>query len=152
MKGPAIILFFIFFTCLHGFAHVREKTIGLGIAAGNPSGLSIKSWRGSDRAIDAIISWSRRELKFTVGFLKHNFIHIDSISGSFPLYYGLGSGVNINAADSDESTAGLRFSAGISYILPEEPIDIFFEMAPLIELIPKMNTRMTAVGGARYYF
>ncbi len=132
--------------------NIREKTIGTGIAVGDLSGISIKTWRAEDTAIDAVLSWWGGELKFSVNFLKHFFDIIDNGQQSYPLYYGFGTRVRIRDDDPDKSTVGLRFPGGISYIFPEAPMDAFLEVAPVVGVVPDTAFEFTAMTGLRYYF
>ncbi len=41
---------------------------------------------------------------------------------------------------------------GLAYVLQDAPIDFFFELVPLLDLIPDTDFAFNAAIGARYFF
>ena len=52
----------------------------------------------------------------------------------------------------DEKRFGIRFPLGINLYIAEAPIDIFFEIVPILNLAPKTDLDLNAALGIRYYF
>jgi len=65
-----------------------------------------------------------------------------------PFYYGIGARIKT----LDDVTLGVRVPLGLSYIFSDVPVDLFVELAPLLDLIPKTNFRINAAVGGRFYF
>ncbi len=152
MKILTALILISFFNFSFSYGAAREKSLGLGISLGPMAGISLKTWRGPESAIDAIFSWDKSKFVFSVGFLRHIFSGVEEGYDQFPLYYGLGSKVEIKNDDPDSSTVGIRFSGGISYLLPAQPLDLFLELVPVLGIVPDTDLKMEAAAGFRYYF
>ncbi len=132
--------------------------IGIGIMAGDPTGISLKQWLNDKTAVDAGIGWTfsgEDSFHLHADYLIHNFQIFDNgkMKGSLPLYYGVGGRYRYEEDDGgDDSVFGVRVPIGISYIFPEAPVDIFFELVPVLDLIPDTELELNAGVGVRYYF
>jgi hypothetical protein len=125
-----------------------KRGTGLGVIFGNPTGLSFKTWVGSNKAIDAAAAWSFRNdgsLKVQADMLWQNF---DWIDARWPVYYGLGAVVGIG----NDFRLGARVPIGISHLFESAPLDVFLEVVPRLDLIPDTKFRADAAIGIRYYF
>lgn len=127
---------------------------GVGVIVGEPTGLSFKKWIDNVRALDAGIAWSlskNESLHLHVDYLFHRFDRISNIEvkGKLPLYFGIGVRVQLNDADD---VVGVRAPLGISYLLPDAPIDLFVELVPILDIVPGTEFNLNAALGARYYF
>lgn len=135
----------------------QGRDFGLGLIAGDPSGLSLKYWKGSTNAIQGSLAWSFLEngyLRANADYLWHEYDLIKVEKGSLPLYYGPGvtrwagrirdgrSGANI----------GVRGVCGLEYIFKDAPFDIFLELAPTLDLAPSTGLWLQGGLGARHYF
>ena len=128
----------------------QNKGLGAGIIIGEPTGLSAKLWTSSNTAIDAAAAWSFREagyLHLHADFLMHSFA-IDVPEGELPLYFGLGARVLVGT----DAAIGIRIPLGIAYHFSDVPIEIFMEIAPILNLLPATEFDMNGAIGARYYF
>lgn len=128
-----------------------KKGLGIGVILGEPTGISLKLWNSRTTAIDAAAAWSFKEegkLHLHMDYLFHNFKLLKARNGKSPLYYGIGGRVKFE----EETRVGVRFPVGICYILRETPIDIFFEIVPLLELTPETELNFNASIGVRYFF
>jgi hypothetical protein len=129
----------------------QDKGFGLGIILGEPTGLSLKSWIGSKTALDFAVAWSfanNDSLHLHADYLIHNFNLLKVRKGELLFYYGIGGRVKTEK----KSRVGIRVPIGISYIFEKIPLDIFFELAPLLDLVPDTNFEITGGIGIRYYF
>lgn len=130
----------------------QDRGFGAGIIVGEPTGLSGKGWLSSTTAFDAALAWSfARETSFHihVDYLIHDF-DVFTTEEKIPLYYGIGG--RIKTGRSDEGRLGIRMVGGVAYLLRDAPIDIFFEIAPILDLTPSTDFRLNAGLGARYFF
>lgn len=139
-----------------------DDGFGVGIIVGEPTGISVKKWIGKDRAIDAAAAWSFSEndsFQFHADYLIHNFglLHTGSVGGRLPVYYGIGGRIkleNNNGSGRNDHNAliGVRIPVGISYMFPKNPVDLFFEIVPILDVAPDTRFALNAAIGARFYF
>jgi len=138
---------------LTNFSFTQDKGFGLGVIIGEPSGVSAKSWMTSTTAVDAALAWSfvdNGALHIHADYLFHNFqiISIDG-KGKLPVYYGIGARIKFG---NDDTRLAVRIPVGIDYMFGDAPVDIFLEVVPMLELIPKTKFQFNAALGARYFF
>ena len=132
--------------------------IGIGIIAGDPTGISLKQWLNDKTAVDAGIGWTfsgEDSFHLHADYLIHNFEILENgkMKGSLPIYYGIGGRYRYEEDDGGgDSVFGVRVPVGISYIFPEAPVDIFFEVVPVLDLFPDTELEINAGVGVRYYF
>ncbi len=141
----------LFVTCDIPTAYGRDG-FGFGAIVGEPTGVSVKYWIDKTTAFDAACAWSLADhspFQFHADYLIHGPSLTSDTKGSLPWYYGIGGRVkNIN----DESHIGVRVPVGVTYLVDEAPIDIFAEIAPVLDLKPSINLNLNAALGVRYYF
>lgn len=145
-----IIIFFSIFTSINSFS--QDHRFGAGIMIGEPTGINVKGWLTKNTALDIGLAWSFvRETSFHIhaDYLMHSF-DVFETTENIPLYYGIGGRIKIG--DHDKSRLGFRMVGGINYIFRGAPFDLFLEIAPILDLVPK--TELTANGGfgARFFF
>jgi len=143
----AVLFSIIFITQLYS----QDKWTGVGIIIGEPTGFSFKHWTSSTTAIDAAIAWSfinEGAFHIHADYLLHSFRLINVPEGKLPFYYGIGGRLKT----SDEARLGVRVPLGLAYIFQTAPVDIFLEVVPILDFIPKTDFRINAALGARYYF
>lgn len=133
------------------FLTAQDRGIGLGIILGEPTGVSFKNWVGRREALDVAVAWSfegEGAIHIHADYLFHNFrlFHIEK--GDLVLYYGIGARVKT----VHKTQVGVRIPLGLSYLFEKDPIEIFFELGPIMNLTPKTLFRMTTGVGVRYYF
>ena len=80
----------------------------------------------------------------------HNFNLINVASGSLPIYYGIGGRIKFD--DEDENKIGVRIPIGLAYQFADAPLDIFFEIVPLLDLAPATDFGLNGAIGIRYFF
>lgn len=130
----------------------QEKGFGLGIILGEPTGVSMKGWLSSTTALDAGLAWSfarETSFHFHVDYLIHDY-NVFTTREKIPLYYGIGG--RIKAGRSHDGRLGIRMVGGVAYVFPKVPIDVFLEVAPILDLSPSTDFYLNAGLGARFYF
>ncbi|MEJ2720747.1 MAG: hypothetical protein P8181_06345 [bacterium] len=128
-----------------------QGTFGLGIVVGEPTGVSGKLWLSGRSAVDMAAAWSFRDeaaLTLQADYLLHNFDLIDVEKGQLPVYFGVGGRVKFE----NESKAGVRIPVGLAYIFEDVPLDAFFEIAPILDLVPDTDFAVNAAVGIRFFF
>jgi len=145
------ILFALFILIFPQFPQASEKGLGVGVIIGEPTGISFKKWVGQKHAFDGAIAWSfgkEDALHLHADYLFHVPKAIRLDRSTIPVYYGIGARLKFQ----DESRFGIRFPLGINFYIAEAPIDIFFEIVPILNLAPKTDLDLNAALGIRYYF
>ena len=156
MKKAALV-----FILLAGFAGLASAesnhNIGVGIIAGEPTGVSFKLWTSQTTAFDAGAAWS-----FVGGgffqihgdFLLHNFNIFRVDTGKMSLFYGVGARLKFgeDTIGANETTLSLRVPVGLAYEFEKTPIEIFLEIVPMLDLVPATEISIAGGVGFRYYF
>ena len=68
----------------------------------------------------------------------------------FPVYYG--AGIYLSSGGGFDEVFGVRAVLGLEYIVQQAPLDLFFEVTPMMQMNPSTGIGMGASMGARYYF
>ena len=150
-----VVIFFMF-AALSLFAGTRvnaqDKGVGLGVILGEPTGFSFKGWLSQTTALDGALAWAfEREGSFHVhaDYLIHTF-HEFRTEHQIPLYYGIGG--RIKAANHDDTRVGVRGVVGVDFMFDTAPLDIFVEVAPIMDLTPSTELSFNGGIGIRYFF
>jgi hypothetical protein len=138
-----------------------NKTFGLGLMVGVPSGLSGKYYLSQDTALDfgvGVFGRYGRDLHLHLDFLWHPVVLASPEAFWMPLYFGVG-GRMLDHQDNrdfvDDSHLGIRAPLGIMFDFNNVPLDIFLELALVVDLIHDGNHGYSDVNlslGLRYYF
>ncbi len=131
----------------------QQKGFGAGIILGEPTGFSLKGWLNETNAIDAGVAWSfgsPASFHVHADYLWHNYDVIKSTE-ILPLYYGFGA--RLKAGENGEDTRfGIRAVIGLDYIFRNAPVDLFLEVAPIVDIAPKTELSGNGGIGARFWF
>jgi hypothetical protein len=149
MKRLAVV-FSLFILFLPFVASAKESGFGLGIIVGEPTGLSLKKWMTRTAAVDAAAAWSFVDDSFYVhaDYLLHSFNVFKVERGKLLVYYGLGGRISTKS----QLRIGARVPVGLSYSIENSPLDVFFEIGPILDLTPATEFRLTGGLGIRYFF
>jgi hypothetical protein len=127
---------------------------GLGIIFGEPTGVSFKYWTGRTMAIDAVAAWSFADgssFQLHADLLFHSFDLFQMERGRMVLFYGFGGRIKTKDINGD-FVMSFRLPIGISYEFERAPVEIFVEIAPMLNLIPSTQAAIGGGIGFRYYF
>ena len=130
----------------------NADAIGLGFVVGEPTGLSFKQWMTTRSALAAAAAWSFEDesaFHAHVDYLIHRPGLAGADEGKVLFYIGIGGRLK---AEEEDSRVGVRIPMGIDYVFAGTPLDIFFEVAPLVDLAPGTDFRVNGGIGLRYYF
>jgi len=120
-----------------------------GLMIGEPTGLSFKMWRNNQTAFDAGLAWSFSDdgsLHIHGDYLLHEWLEVEE--GSLAFYYGIGARIRVTS----NSKFGARIPAGLQYLMEGSRIGFFFEIAPILNLLPDTDLDVNGGIGARYFF
>ena len=135
----------------------KNKRFGAGIILGDPSGLSFKGYVTQRFAIDAIFAWSFVHDTITVGGdLLYDIMDIPVNVRAFtlPWYIGAGAlvGFGTRGKNDGKTFATIRVPLGLSMQFTEYPIEVFFEIAPGLQIAPSTDVDVSGGIGVRFYF
>ncbi len=148
-----------------GKKFVANKGLGLGIMLGAPTGFSGKYYYASDKAFDfgvgAIGYYRGRDgLHLHFDHLWHPVSLASSPAFEMPLYLGIGARFwDFDDRDFGNGSAiGLRGPIGIAFDLNNSPLDIFFELALVLDFYADycdncddIDVDVNGAIGLRYY-
>lgn len=139
--------------------------IGLGIILGEPTGLCAKKWIGPGAAFDLAVAWSFQgdgSFLFHADYLRHTGRFSGKYSDRLLAYYGVGARFGFPRTDEssrretgeedDDFYAGIRIPVGFTYLFTEAPVDGFFEIVPIMDVVPATDFTFAGAIGVRYYF
>ena len=130
-----------------------NKRFGIGAIFGEPTGVSGKVWLNDMMAIDGVVGWGfyeETEFYTHADVLWHLWDVFPVTKGRLPLYFGVGPRLKVREHEDDRF--GIRFPVGVSYMFDNVPVDIFFEVAPILDVAPRTHGAFTAGIGVRYWF
>lgn len=136
------------FAALTADAQNRYSNTELGIILGEPTGISLKMWQSNNTAFDAGFAWSfsgKGSIHVHADYLRHNWL--DVTDGDLALYYGLGARLLIR----DDPKIGARIPVGMQYLIPNSRLSVFFEVAPLLDLVPDTSFEVNGGLGLRLF-
>jgi hypothetical protein len=150
MRTPLLVLVaaLIGMTCC-----VQESGgVGLGIVIGEPTGVSFKQWMPGGTAVAGAAAWSFEDegaFHAHVDYLFHRPGPPEADAGRVLFYAGIGGRIK---AEEDDSRIGVRVPLGLDYVFAGPPLDVFFEVAPILDLAPSTDFHVNGGVGIRYYF
>ncbi len=126
--------------------------LGVGFMVGQPVGVTAKKYVNSTQAIDAGAGWS-------IGRNPHFILHSDYLwhnenalyfqdDTPLDLYFGVGGRLSFD----DEIELGVRLPIGLAYFFSDRGAEAFFEMAPIMNVVPDTSLELNALVGLRIYF
>ncbi|MEO6097389.1 MAG: hypothetical protein ABIW76_17730 [Fibrobacteria bacterium] len=123
---------------------------GVGIIAGDPSGLSGKLWLNDRNALDFIAGFSLQNdwVNLNCDYVWHDFDLIPVSRGQLPIYYGMGVWTSV----SNNAAIGARGIVGIEYLFPSAPLDVFLEIGPGASILPETGFGLSGGLGMRFFF
>jgi hypothetical protein len=138
----------------------REKgTFGAGIIIGEPTGVSAKLYVKDDQALQAAAGFAfiGGGLHVHVDYVFHPFVL--QTRDSFVLLAYLGPGLRLiqyrNGRDDSTVALGIRGVGGLLFDFKDNPLDVFVEVAGVLEYESGdegFGPALNAAAGVRYYF
>ncbi len=138
-----------------------NKGFGIGLQIGVPTGVTGKYYLSVDTALDfAVGNYYRRSgrgINFHADFLWHPLVLGKTDSIWVPFYLGIGARILDHNRDRDDQDLhfGVRAPFGIAIDFTNVPIDIFLELALVLDVVQDGDHNLTDFNlalGMRYYF
>ena len=127
-----------------------EQKFGIGVIAGEPTGITAKLYLSENDAVDAAASWSfvNDMIYLRADYIRHFPGTIDKEFRDFVLYAGVGGLLKLD----NDAAFGARIPIGVNYFSDSVPVELFIEIGPALLLLPETKFILTGGIGARYYF
>ena len=130
-----------------------SRPTGLGILIGEPTGVSFKHWVSRKNAFDAGLAWSFAgsgdDIHIHADYLWHTPLRSrDPAVRRTNFYIGVGGRVRFE----NDSRFGARVPFGLEHFIKDAPLDIFIEVAPILDLAPATELSANGGIGLRYFF
>ena len=155
-----------------GKEFTANKTFGLGLELGTPSGLNGKYFLSPDNALNFGLGYVYRHyyacdgLHLYLDYLWHPFVLTSADAFELPFYVGVGGrfwnfdyGCDRNDRNCvyDASAFGVRIPLGLSFDFNRVPLDIFVQLTPTFDFYRGYRDRDFYLGfdfsiGARFWF
>ena len=151
-----------------GKSFEANKTFGLGLELGQPSGLTGKYFLSQDRALQfgvgTIYHWRERDgLNLYLDYLFHPVSLASNPAFELPLYFGIGGRLwdvddySRNDRYNDTFALGLHVPVGIAFDFNNVPLDIFIQLAFVLDFYTGDYYRdvygdLNGSVGVRYWF
>lgn len=144
----------------------KGNAFGFGLMGGEPSGITIKYFTSKENAFDAYLGSSYfGKLRIGGDYLWHfnafnsNIVKMHAgIGAAFGFGRGEGFFYKNNKKDKfyyweDNSSVGIatRALVGIDIVPRNTPIEIFFELGPLVGISPSFGSNFEGALGIRFY-
>ena len=138
---------------------VDKGVFGIGLILGEPTGVTAKIYLQDDQAIQIAVgsAFIGGGLQVHTDYVFHPWILQDRDSFVLPVYFGPGlRGIRYGARGESHYAIGLRGVIGLLFDFKEVPLDVFVEIAGVVEYDFKdgegVNPALNAGAGVRYYF
>jgi hypothetical protein len=155
----AALLVALFIALVGAPARADGGPFGLGLILGSPTGISGKLYFGKRNALDFAIGAAlvnERGLHVHSDYLWHPIMLTEDEAFFLPLYIGIGGRLLLHERHSDEDLhLGVRVPVGIVFDFKRVPIDVFGEIALIVDIIRASGediVDLNAAVGVRYYF
>jgi hypothetical protein len=131
--------------------HAQGRGFGLGVMFGEPTGITAKGWLSARSAFDMGLAWSLRHDGYVnahADYLWH-FHDIVTTEQQVLPYLGIGGRV---AGNNGSARAGVRIVGGLAWLPAQTPLDVFLEIAPIVDLAPSTSSSLNGGVGVRFFF
>ena len=149
VKRPLVLALCLI--ALSSAARAQNSGFGAGVILGESTGLSGKVWLSRQNAIDMGLAYSFRSKGYfhVHGDYLWHFPDVIQSTERFPLYAGIGGRI---AVGKESGIFGVRIPFGIAWWARSAPIEVFLEVAPILDLAPATELSGNGGIGARFYF
>ena len=129
------------------------KTFGIGVIAGEPTGITGKYMLNDSSGIDAGVGWKTSgdsEFHIYADYLFHIHDLIKVKKGALPVY--VGGGLRWVDRENRDNKFGIRVPVGLEYLFDNVSLGAFAELVPVLNLTPDTDFDLEGGIGIRFYF
>ncbi len=159
MRIKYLLIFLIVLFATNALA-AGGKTVGIGVYAGDPDGITGKYMLKNSRAVAVGFGWKQtgdKETHIYGDYLLYKWNIIKIPEGKTALYFGAG-GRYITYGDDDgkkkkkDDEFGLRIPVGIEYFFWKSQLGAFGEFVPVLNFSPDTEFEFGGAIGIRFFF
>ncbi len=136
---------------LCGSLHAQSSNLELGVSLVGPTGINAKVWIDRGQAIDLAFSLDAGSdfgfLYLHADYLKHLYGKFQVDGGEMPFYFGVGG----KGLFGTNTSAGIRLPIGVTYLYGKPIFDVFFELAPSLDVYPNARFYFQGAMGFRFF-
>jgi len=149
---------FLILATLFTFQQARAvESFGIGALLGEPTGISAKFELSPKSAVDLAAAWSFGNadaflLHADYLWYKKNLFPIDR--APIDLFFGIGGRLltHGDGAHRNDTVFGPRFPLGLRHMFQDPPLEVFIEIALVLNIIPSTDADGNIGIGARFFF
>lgn len=136
----------------------EKGTLGLGLIFGEPTGIAVKLYLSDDQAIQGAVgaAFGAGGYQLHADYVLHPWILQDRDTFVLPVYLGPGvRAIDYATRGSDSHFAlGLRAVVGLLFDFKNVPLDVFVEVAGIVQydFTKGWGPGLNVGAGVRYYF
>jgi hypothetical protein len=131
----------------------RAESIGLGVFLGQPTGLDIKIGLQGRSALDIVLGATRfDEPRASYGHLQYLVLLGVARGSSINVPFRLGIGAAVYGITEDATSLAARLPLQIALRFRRTPLEIYGEVAFVVQLIDDVDTDIDGGIGVRVYF
>ena len=138
-----------------GYSAYRNRlSFGIGVQAGEPSGITLKYWPSSNQALDLTAGWNPFTNRPVAQFAYLIHFPLNSLTLDISPYSGMGIVVGSNRflTESPDSSAYLAGRVPIGVELFSNHLGVYGEVDVLMNLLPDNRLGIAGGVGLRFYF
>lgn len=158
LKWSPILLATVIFQIFFVFNAIADEKMGVGIVLGDPTGLSFKYDMNSRNSVDAALAWTSSVNVHLHGdylWNKPKLFFLDNYP--IDLFFGVGARLRDRDKhkfddDDDGLQLGVRGPVGLRFLFRDPRIELFTELALVMNLTPSTSVDIDFGIGARYFF
>ena len=153
MKLKSWVLSFFFAMLAASALAADGRNFGLGVIAGEPTGITGKYMLNDSNAIDGGVGWKTsgdNEFHIYADYLFHFHYLVNDKQSKLPVY--VGGGLRWVKREKKDNKFGIRIPVGLEYIFAGGALGAFAELAPVMNLEPDTDIDLEGGIGIRFYF
>lgn len=150
-----VLLLIMLTICLQLQAQQMAGKFGIGISAGEPTGVSMKYWLNKKAALEGVVGYSivnyydyyddyyyehynKRDWKYKRSLYLHlDYLMHHNLVKKLYFTYGVGGKIVFH----EDVVIGMRIPLGLNYIFTEVPLDVSLDIVPVLNLLPATDFR-----------
>ena len=154
MKFKTVFTFFTLFIATSSLT-AQNEGFAVGAQLFSPTGISAKATISDKAAISGVLAFNINEFSNSVNLQTNLILNgkddtFNIESGLLRPYYGVG--VEIRFSENFDNGIGIRLPLGIEYALQDQPLELYMDMAPTINIGPSSAFFLSSSMGVRYFF
>ncbi len=149
----AVVLSFLTVFLAVSALAIEGRKVGIGVIAGEPTGITGKYMIDNNSAVDAGVGWktSGDDGFHIYGDYLYHFYNLFEVGvGKLPMY--VGGGARLIYRENKDNKFGIRIPVGFEYLFDNMPLAAFLELVPVMNLTPDTDFDLEGGVGMRFLF